>query len=86
MAGFFITIGGLVGNISHWLVGRWVQHLGPRADSPSGYYSLYATLAVFILASLLALPCLHAIGKREKPAPEVSPDPAAAAVRNPQFE
>jgi MFS family permease len=63
--GFFITIGGLVGNISHWLVGRWVQHLGPRADSPSGYYSLYATLAVFILASLLALPCLHAIRRRE---------------------
>lgn len=63
--GFFITIGGLVGNLSHWLVGRWVQHLGPHVDSPSGFYSLYAILALLVLCSLFGLPCLHAIRKRE---------------------
>jgi len=63
--GLFITIGGLVGNVSHWLVGRWVQHLGPAADSPQGFYNIYALLGLFILLSLLGLPCLHAIRKRE---------------------
>ena len=86
--GFFITIGGLVGNISHWIVGRWVQHLGPAADTPPGYYSLYATLAFFILASLIGLPCLHAIRKREhldQPGePTRAPSAGALAMQNPE--
>ena len=63
--GFFITIGGLVGNVSHWLVGRSVQHLGPAGNTPAGYYHLYAMLALLVFVSLLGLPCLHAIRKRE---------------------
>src|SRR5438105_3532434 len=39
--GFFITIGGLVGNLSHWLIGRWVNQMGPAATSPEGYFLLY---------------------------------------------
>ena len=64
--GLFITIGGLVGNMSHWLVGRWVQHLGPAASRPEGFYWLYAVLGGLIFLSLLGLPCLHAIRKREE--------------------
>jgi MFS family permease len=63
--GFWITIGGLIGNLSHWLVGRWVEALGPAADAPGGYLSLYAGLAVLLLVALAGLPCLHAIRKRE---------------------
>ncbi len=33
--GLFITIGGLLGNISHWAVGAAVQKLGPNAALPS---------------------------------------------------
>ena len=40
--GFFITIGGLVGNMSHWVAGRWVQQLGPAANAPQGFYHLYS--------------------------------------------
>jgi MFS family permease len=63
--GFFITIGGLVGNLSHWIVGKWVQRLGPTADSPSAFYGAYGLLACLILLASLGLLCLRAIRKRE---------------------
>jgi MFS family permease len=63
--GFFITVGGLVGNVSHWIIGRWVQQLGPAGSTPSGFYHIYGVLALLILLSLLGLPCLHAIRRRE---------------------
>jgi len=63
--GLFITFGGLIGNISHWAVGDFVKNLGPQASSPAAYYSTYEILAGLILLSLLGLPCLRAIRKRE---------------------
>src|SRR6266566_949389 len=81
--GFFITLAGLIGNLSHWMAGNWVKSLGTNALSTHAYYPLYGRLSLLLLLSLLGLPCLHAIRKREKP--EVSPEPAAT-VRNPQFE
>ncbi|HYV26959.1 MAG TPA: MFS transporter, partial [Candidatus Eisenbacteria bacterium] len=63
--GIFITIGGLVGNLSHWVVGVWVKNLGPSGNEPAGYYRIYLGLAGLVLLSLLGLPCLHAIRKRE---------------------
>jgi MFS family permease len=63
--GLFITIGGLVGNLSHWVVGAWVGKLGSSAALPSSYHSLYTTLAVLVLLSICGLPCLKAIRRRE---------------------
>src|SRR3954471_5831008 len=63
--GIWLTVGGFTGNLSHWLAGKWVQRLGPAANSPEGYYWSYALLGGFILLSLLGLPCLHAIRRRE---------------------
>ena len=63
--GIFITIGGLVGNLSHWVVGVWVKNLGAAGNEPAGYYRIYLGLAGLVLLSLLGLPCLHAIRKRE---------------------
>jgi MFS family permease len=63
--GFFITIGGLFGNLSHWLVGKWVHRLGSSADSPTGFYSAYGFLACLVLLSMLGLSCLKSIRKRE---------------------
>lgn len=68
--GVFITIGGCLGNISHWLVGLWVKNLGHRADEPSGYYGLYLGLSGMILLCLLGLPFLHAIRRREAELPD----------------
>jgi len=63
--GLFITIGGIVGNLAHWLAGEWVKKLGPKSQIPESYYSAYALLALFVLGSLIGLPCLHALRKRE---------------------
>jgi MFS family permease len=63
--GVFITIGGLIGNLSHWIVGAQVKRLGTAAYSPAGYYVLYAALGCLMLVSLAGLPCLRAIRKRE---------------------
>jgi MFS family permease len=63
--GFWITIGGLIGNLSHWLVGRWVEALGPKGDAPAGYFALYGGISLLLLLAIAGLPCLHAIRKRE---------------------
>jgi MFS family permease len=63
--GLFITFGGLIGNVSHWAVGDYVQRLGAQDSSPSAYFSIYFFLSGLILFSLIGLPCLHAIRKRE---------------------
>jgi MFS transporter, FSR family, fosmidomycin resistance protein len=73
--GLFITLSGLVSNLSHWLVGDWVEKLGPRAALPQSYLPLYGALSILVLLSLAALPFLHGLRKREhlKPA---APTPA----------
>jgi hypothetical protein len=63
--GLFITMGGLLGNLSHWAVGAAVKHLGADAAVPSAYYPLYGALALLVICSLAGLPCLHAIRRRE---------------------
>lgn len=63
--GLFITVGGLIGNLSHWLVGEAVRRMGNGAHVPANYVTLYSLLAGMIFVSLLGLPCLHAIRKRE---------------------
>ncbi len=66
--GLFITIGGLLGNLSHYIVGKWVESFGARKTEVAAYYPLYGWLAVFLLLSLLGLPCLRALRSREKKA------------------
>jgi hypothetical protein len=76
--GFFITVGGLIGNLSHWLIGKWVKGLGTNAVDPTAYYPSYGLLALFVILSLTGLPCLHAIRKREeKIHPDVGVTPAS---------
>jgi MFS transporter, FSR family, fosmidomycin resistance protein len=64
--GLFLTIGGMVGTLSHWAVGEWVERLGPAARNPSGYYTLFALLGALILTSMAAFPFLHALRRREQ--------------------
>jgi len=84
--GVFITFGGLIGNLSHWMVGNWVKGLGARAHSPDSYYRLYGLLSLLLVLSLLGLPCLHAIRRREKLADKGTVGLSPAAIRDPQFE
>ena len=84
--GFFITAAGLVGNLSHWMVGNRVKELGARAYSVEGYYSLFTLLAFLLLLSLLGLPCLNAIRKREKPGGRPVTGDSPTGTGEPQFE
>jgi MFS family permease len=63
--GAFITICGVIGNISHWIVGGWVKTLGARAASAQSYFGFYALLSLLMLAGIAGLPLLRALGKRE---------------------
>lgn len=63
--GLFITIGGLLGNLSHWIAGDAVKRLGQRATTVEGYVPLYYGLAVFVVVSLLGLVGLNALRRRE---------------------
>ena len=79
--GLFITVGGLLGNISHWFVGRWVEMLGTGASNVANYFSIYALLAGMLLLSLIGLACLHGIRRRDRDVFEHPPgaQPATAA-------
>lgn len=66
--GLFITIGGLIGNTSHWAVGDWVSHLHGAATSATAYYPLYWVLSLLVLFSMAALPFLNGLGRLEQAA------------------
>ena len=63
--GLFITVGGILGNLAHWLAGRWVERLGAAAGDPGRYHGIYLLLAALLVASLPGLLCLREIRKRE---------------------
>jgi len=63
--GLFITVGGLLGNLAHWLAGRWVERLGMGAGEPTSYYGFYLLLAALLVVSLPGLLCLREIKRRK---------------------
>jgi len=63
--GFWITVGGVVGNLAHWIMGQKVQDFAAQARHPQTYFGLYGVLGLLMLLSLLGFPCLHAIRKRD---------------------
>jgi len=71
--GVFITIGGILGNLAHWAMGTFVKRLGAEAARPESYYGLYLGLGALIALSLLGLPCLKALRRREAAAGELTP-------------
>jgi len=79
--GLFITVGGCVGNISHWIVGAWVHDLGEAAKVPAGYHGIYAGLACLIIGSLVALPGLRVLHRREQSAIAAATSPVPPASR-----
>ena len=63
--GIFVMGGGIIGNLSHWLVGEKVKHLDEAAHATESYYPIYAGVGLLVLLSLLGLLCLSAIQRRE---------------------
>jgi len=65
--GLFVMGGGVLGNLSHWVVGLKVKQLGEAAHSVAAYFPSYTLVALLALASLAGLFCLPAIQRREGP-------------------
>jgi MFS family permease len=63
--GMFITVGGLVGQLSHWIMGEQVKRMGEGAHAAASYHTIYYALAGMVLLTLLGLPCLKNIRKKE---------------------
>jgi len=63
--GLFITVSGLLANLSHWLVGSWIHQLGSGASLVESYLPLYAVLSIMVVLSISGLPMLNAMRKRE---------------------
>ena len=63
--GLFITVSGLLANLSHWLVGSWIHQLGSKASLVESYLPLYAVLSIMVVLSISGLPMLNAMRKRE---------------------
>lgn len=63
--GLFITIGGLLGNLSHWIAGNAVKRLGKSSTTIEAYFPLYYGLAAFVVISLLGLLGLNTLRNRE---------------------
>ena len=77
--GIFVMTGGVIGNLSHWIVGAKVRQLGAAANSVASYYPVYGALALMLLLSLTGLLCLNPIRKREGIKPGMV-DPNAVAL------
>ena len=82
--GFFITIGGFVGNLAHWFVGNRVKNLGDGAGLPGNYFNTYNLLALFVTLSIGGLACLHAIRRRENEVAPLTASGPAAPQLNPE--
>ncbi len=59
--GLFILISGLLGNLSHWWIGRWVQELGEHAMQATAYHQAYLGLGTLVWVSMIGLVCLWMI-------------------------
>ena len=70
--GLFILNSGLLGNLSHWWIGRWVQDLGSVADQATAYRGAYLGLASLVWISMIGLICLRMIRSLSPTSPMVS--------------
>ncbi len=64
--GLFITVGGLMGNLSHWVVGAYVKGMGATAYSVGAYFGIYAVLGLMMALSPAGLLCLLRLPRHEQ--------------------
>jgi len=62
--GLFITIGGFLGNLAHWIVGIWVKALGPEIHKAQAYQPSFAALGVILLLSIIGLGLLKSLSRQ----------------------
>ena len=73
--GLFITVSGLLSNLSHWCAGAHVKSLGDQAGSVPAYFPAYTIMALMMAASLTGLYFLRVIRREENVEVLASPRP-----------
>lgn len=53
--GLFITVGGMGGNLSHWITGAWVDQMGRSSHEAGAYRLVFGGLAALMAVSLFGL-------------------------------
>ncbi len=51
ISGLFVLVGGLIGNLAHWILGWRVENLGSEAGQMSAYQSSFTTLGCLVVIS-----------------------------------
>lgn len=68
VVGLFLTIAGTFSSTAPFVMGFWTDRLGDRAQQPSAYVPLFATLGALMLVSAGCTPLIHRLGAVEGPA------------------
>ncbi len=55
ISGLFVLVGGVLGNLAHWVLGWWVDSLGNDAARIGAYQSSFTTLGCLVILSLLGI-------------------------------
>jgi len=53
-----------VGNLAHWLMGLWVEQLGPRGGIAAAYYPIYGTPRAVYFALIVRFAVAESPAKR----------------------
>lgn len=74
--GLFVMATGVIGNLSHWVIGARIKQMGAAAESASAYFPLYGILGLLMLCSVTGLLCLAPIRRPELLESAGNPPPA----------
>jgi MFS family permease len=76
VVGLFLVIAGTFGAMGPWVMGAWTDWLGPRGQSPRGYFAPFGLMGLFMLIAAAAPRLIARLGEpitTITPAQEISP-------------
>jgi MFS family permease len=81
--GLFLLIAGTVGALGPWVMGAWVDWLGPKAEAQAGYFGPFALVGVCMILAAASPPLMARLGPvlsgpPVQPLEEISPETMGA--------
>jgi MFS family permease len=67
VVGIFLNIAGVFSSLGPWIMGKWTDHLGPRAAHPAAYFPLFGLIAAMMLIAAFSPPILAKLGPADEP-------------------
>jgi MFS family permease len=67
VVGLFLSIAGVFSSFGPWVMGKWIDHLGPRASMPHAYFGPFALIAAMMLLAAFSPPILATLGEPDEP-------------------